>query len=146
MTSTPHASLEIEPAKMKDSGACGCCGRARRTVWGFVYRDGGPRACYFVEWTPGTACSARFDVVIGDWNDGTTERDRDAVSLQYGIGEGPLFSIVDAAGRPAAEAGRPARPSDVAGTALADEALSIAARVLTEDARVHELSQRRLAG
>ena len=59
-------TLEIEPASMKSSGRCGCCGNSRRTAWGFVYRDGGPHACYFIEWTLGRSdCAARFDVVVG---------------------------------------------------------------------------------
>lgn len=137
--------LEIEPAGMKTSGKCACCNRARRTVWGFVYRDGGPRACYFVEWTPGgSVCTARFDVVIGDWNDGTTEDDRRAVSLAYELADdGPTFTIADAAGRPAAEAGRPAKPADVVGTPLAEEAREIARHVIDADARVQELGERR---
>ena len=86
---------------MKSSGRCACCGKSRRTAWGFVYRDGGPHACYFVEWTVGRRdCSARFDIVVGRWSDGTTEDDREAVSLAYELlDDGPSFSVVDAAGR-----------------------------------------------
>ncbi len=133
--------IEIEPASMKSSGRCACCGKSRRTVWGFVYRDGGPRACYFVEWTLGHLDrSARFDVVVGDWNDGTTENDREAISLEYrGLETGPTFSVVDAEGRPAAEVGRATRRSDVAGTVLEGEVLSIAGAVLAADDRVKEL-------
>ncbi len=129
--------IEIEPASMKSSGRCACCGKSRRTVWGFVYRDGGPRACYFVEWTLGHVDrSARF----GDWNDGTTEADREAISLEYrGLDTGPSFSVVDAAGRPAAEVGRATKGSDVAGTVLEGEVLSIAGAVLKADERVKEL-------
>lgn len=142
MTSTP--TIEIEPASMKAGGRCACCGRSRCTAWGFVYRDGGPRACYFVEWTTGaTDCAARFDVVVGDWFDGTTERDRDAVSLEYRVLDtGPSFAIVDAAGRPAAEVGRPTSAADVSGTELADEALRIASAVLAADERFGDLRAR----
>jgi hypothetical protein len=143
-----ETTLEIEPASMKNSGRCACCGKSRRTAWGFVYRDGGPRACYFVEWTLGSAaraCSARFDVVVGDWNDGTTEDDREAVSLEYRLLENtPTFSLVDALGRPAAEVGRATRGSDVDGTPLADEVVTIAGAVLRDDERVRELAAARL--
>jgi hypothetical protein len=138
-------TLEIEPASMKSSGRCACCGKSRRTAWGFVYRDGGPRACYFVEWTLGSAydCAARFDVVVGDWFDGTTEDDRETVSLEYRLLEGgPSFSVVDAAGRPAAEVGRAMKGADVTGTPLADEVFSIAGAVLETDARFRELAAR----
>ncbi|MBX3215572.1 MAG: hypothetical protein KF850_26270 [Labilithrix sp.] len=135
-------TLEIEPASMKSSGRCACCGKSRRTAWGFVYRDGGPRACYFVEWTLGRSdCAARFDVVVGSWFDGTTEDDREAVSLEYRLLDtGPSFSVVDAAGRPAAEVGRATKGGDVRGTPLADEAMTIAGAVLETDARVRELA------
>ena len=133
--------IEIEPAAMKTSGRCRCCGKVRKTAWGFVYRDGGPRACYFVEWTSGHRCAARFDVVVGDWNDGTTESDRDAVSLEYVRSDsGPAFSVADAEGRPAAEVGRAKRGADVAGTPLADEVFSIAGAVLEADDRFRELT------
>ena len=130
---------------MKNSGRCACCGKSRRTVWGFVYRDGGPRACYFVEWTIGRAdCSARFDVVVGDWFDGTTEADREAVSLEYRLLDtGPSFSVVDAEGRPAAEVGRAMKRVEIAGTPLAEEVLTIAGAVLEVDDRVRELASRR---
>jgi hypothetical protein len=135
-------ALEIEPASMKSSGRCTCCGQSRRTVWGYVYRDGGPRACYFVEWTLGRSdCAARFDVVVGKWFDGTTEADREAVSLEYRrLDTGPSFAVVDAAGRPAAEVGRATRGSQIAGTPLADEVFTIAGAVLEMDARVRELA------
>jgi len=140
----PSSTIEIEPASMKNSGRCACCGKSRRTVWGFVYRDGGPRACYFVEWTIGRSdCSARFDVVVGDWFDGTTEADREAVSLEYHLLEsGPTFSLADAEGRPAAEVGRATKGVEVAGTPLAKEAVTIADAVLQVDDRVRELAAR----
>lgn len=135
-------NIEIEPAGTRASGKCNCCGNARRTVWGFVYRDGGPRACYFVEWTTGRKhTAARFDVVVGDWNDGTTEDDRAAVSLQYHRESGvPSFDVVDAAGRPAAEVGRATERSAVLGTPLADEAITIANVLLGSDERIRELT------
>ncbi len=115
---------------MKNSGRCTCCGKGRRTVWGYVYRDGGPRACYFVEWTLGRSdCSARFDVVVGQWFDGTSESDRETVSLEYRLlDSGPSFAVVDARGPSgrrgrAREEGRRDR-----GTPLAEEALTIAER------------------
>lgn len=127
---------------MRNGGRCACCGKSRRTVWGFVYQDGGPRACYFVEWTVGRReCSARFDVVVGQWFDGTTESDRDTVSLEYRLLEsGPSFAVVDAEGRPAAEVGRATKGAEVAGTPLADEVLAIAAAVLETDERVRALA------
>ncbi len=142
--SDASSMIEIQPASMKSSGRCACCGKSRRTVWGYVFRDGGPRACYFVEWTIGRKdCSARFDVVVGDWFDGTTEADRETVSLEYRLLDtGPSFSVVDAEGRPAAEVGRAMKGSEVAGTALAKEVVSIADAVLQVDDRVRELAAR----
>lgn len=134
--------VEIEPASMRTSGRCDCCGKSRRTVWGYVYRDGGPRACYFVEWTlEHRDRSARFDVAIGRWYDGTTEDDREVVSLEYRLLDaGPSFHIVDAGGRPAAEVGRATRASEVSGTPLGEEVVAIAEAVLRADERVRDLA------
>lgn len=133
--------IEVEPASMKNSGRCACCGKSRRTAWGFVYRDGGPRACYFVEWTLGRRdCAARVDVVVGEWFDGTTEDDREAVSLEYRLLEsGPSFTLGDVADRPAAEVGRTTKGAEIAGTPLAIEVLSLAGIVLRGDPRLQEL-------
>ena len=131
--------IEIEPAAMKPSGRCACCGKAKHTAWGFVYDDDAPRACYFVEWVAGHAvATARFDVVVGRWSDDTTESDRTAVSLDYNAG---AFELADAAGRPAAEVGRATKKDDVAGTPLADEVISISRAVLEADVRFAELLQ-----
>ncbi len=129
---------------MKNSGRCACCGKSRRTAWGFVYRDGGPRACYFVEWTLGRRdCAARVDVVVGEWFDGTTDDDREAVSLEYRLlDSGPSFAVVDAAGRPAAEVGRATKGAEIAGTPLADEVVSIACAILEGDPRLCEIATR----
>jgi hypothetical protein len=129
--------IEIEPASMKPSGRCACCGKPKRTAWGFVYEDDGPRACYFVEWVLGHAeATARFDVVVGRWSDDTTEDDRKAVSLEYKRG---AFELADAHGRPAAEVGRATRKDDVAGTTLAEEVMTISRAVLAGDDRFKEL-------
>jgi hypothetical protein len=130
--------IEIEPADEKASGRCACCGKAKRTAWGFVYEDGGPRACYFVEWAVAHAeKSARFDVVVGRWSDDARPDERSAVSYMYRAGD---FQLADATGRPAAEAGVATTKAEVAGTKLADEALAIARAVLEADDRFKELT------
>ena len=129
--------IEIEPAAMKPSGKCACCGKAKHTAWGFVYEDDAPKACYFVEWVTGHgAKAARFDVVLGRWSDDTTEADRKAVSLEY---RGGAFELADAGGRPAAEVGRALTKADAAGTELAAEALTISRAILEADDRFKEL-------
>jgi hypothetical protein len=139
MAKAPRVTIEIEPSSSKDAGPCKCCGKSTRTVWGFVWADGDPRACYFVQWTLGRLDhGARFDVVVGSWEDASTEADRDAVSLVYRLADnGPSFSLSDVAGRPAAELGK-AHGKDVSGP-LADEVVSIAEAVLESDRRVAEL-------
>jgi hypothetical protein len=135
--------LEIEPAAMRASGKCACCGVVRRVAWGYVYSDGGPRACYFVEWVAKHKSSARFDVVVGAWSDDTPEADRHAVSLEYRrLASGdPSFALADANGRPAAEVGRARCAADVEGTALDAEARAIAGAVLAGDDRLRDLRE-----
>jgi len=134
-----RVTIEIQPSNSKDAGPCKCCGRNTRTVWGFVWADGDPRACYFVQWTLGRLDhGARFDVVIGSWEEASTEEDRDAVSLAYRFGDaGPAFDTSDVAGRPAAELGKN-HGKDVTGP-LVDEVRMIAEAILESDKRVAEL-------
>lgn len=130
--------MEIEPASMKPSGRCACCGKPKRTAWGFVYEDDAPRACYFVEWTMGHSDkTARFEVVLGRWSDDTTEDDRQVVSLEYRAGD---YAVADATGRPAAEAGKALTKEEAQGSPLADEARMIARGVLETDERLKELA------
>jgi hypothetical protein len=145
MPNPPHrVTIEIEPSNSKDAGPCKCCGKSTRTVWGFVWADGDPRACYFVQWTLGRLDhGARFDVVVGSWEEASTEADRDAVSLAYHLADtGPSFALSDVAGRPAAELGKPHGTASVAAP-LADEVFSIAQAVLESDRRVSELLGRK---
>ncbi len=139
MPMSPQVTIEIEPSNSKDAGPCKCCGKSTRTVWGFVWADGDPRACYFVQWTLGRLDhGARFDVVVGSWEEASTEADRDAVSLAYRLADtGPSFAPSDVAGRPAAELGK-AHGKDVA-PPLAEEVEMIARAILESDKRVAEL-------
>jgi hypothetical protein len=52
--------------------------------------------------------------------------------------------VVDAEGRPAAEVGRATKGAEIAGTALAEEVVTIAGAVLEADERVRELAGRSL--
>jgi hypothetical protein len=131
--------LEIEPSKHKDH-PCKCCTSTSRTVWGFVYRDGDPHACYFVQWTIGRPDhGAKFDVVVGSWAPESTEDDRKTVSMQFRrLQTGPSFVVVDATG-PATEVGRPMPRDEVVGKPVGDEVIAIADAILASDARIDEL-------
>ena len=98
-SSTEEPGLVIEPTGAKDFGPCSCCGDNSRTVWGLVHRGLSGEAAYFVQWTLGQIGrhGAHFDLVLGQWGDGTTREDRYAVSLEFRRTEsGPAFMVIDA--------------------------------------------------
>ncbi len=103
MEASPETpNLTIEPAGSKDTGVCECCGHESRRVWGFVSTPDTAVAAYYVHWTLGRVVEhgATFDVVLGEWGEGTSGADRSVVSLLYRLAEdGPGFMVVDAEGR-----------------------------------------------
>lgn len=139
------AAITIEPTGEKDTGACSCCGRSSRRVWGFAYKDEACLAAYFVHWTLGHVPDqgANLDMIIGPWGEDTTPENRCAVGLAYRLTEtGPSFMVIDASARPVAQSrlvGKSLYRNEVIGSPTAETAFAIADAVLAHDQRVAEL-------
>src|ERR1041384_5920606 len=102
------AGITLEPTGSADLERCDCCGTHSRTVWGFARRDEDAHAYYLVHWTVGHVATygAHFDLVLGEWGDGTSAVDRCAVSVEFRqTADGPGFMIRDAVNRPVATSG-----------------------------------------
>jgi hypothetical protein len=103
-------------------------------------------AAYYVDWYPGRTGDHKvtFDLILGEWGDGTSTADRVLVALEYRLlPTGPAFMVIDAEGRlaPLREiAGRALRRSEVMiGQPIRQQAFAVADAVLVQDARVAEL-------
>jgi len=136
--------FRVEQNRSSDFGACPCCGRASRTVSGFLHSDVAPVAAYFVQWTLGRPDhGANFDFILGRWGEGARREDRCAVSLLYRIAErGPEFMVIDSDGRPCAGSelvGRALRRDQVIGTDLARQVFAAADAVYGADDRIAEI-------
>lgn len=135
--------LEIITEGASDSGPCECCGNYSRTVWGFADTRESTVAVYYVHWTLGAVDKdgAPFDVLIGEWGEGSQPKDRVAVALEYRLREnGPAFSVIDAQGRKTAElVGRCLARDEVMGKPIAERAFRVADSVLAQDQRIAEL-------
>src|SRR5262245_47798120 len=97
-------NLELDGSR--ESGPCECCGHTTRTVWGFVRRGGDAHAIYYVRWAVGGVGKhgAMFDIILGEFGDGSEATDRYAVTLEYRLTyPGPGFMVVDATKSPVAE-------------------------------------------
>ena len=134
--------FEIE-AGGESSGHCDCCGNQTRTVWGLVRAKGEAVASYFLQWTVNQSIDthpANFDLIHGLWGEGTSQNDRQAISLVHFENDGvPGVSIVDAATRPVAASelvGSALKREDVVGTPLAREVFAIFDAVLVQDSRL----------
>jgi len=142
----------IEFEGSNDFGPCDCCGGGSRTVWGYLHRDTGEtEAAYFVQWTLGNVegHGANFDLIIGDWGEGTTKSDRRAVALNLRwIEREPQFMIIDAATRPVAHSdlvGGTLAREDVIGTPIAQQAFDIIDAIWLYDPRIKEIVGARAA-
>lgn len=138
--------IRIEPDGSKDLGPCDCCGDMTRRIWGYVYRDGSAEASYFVEWTTQKLSKhgAHFDLILGLWGDGTSSRDRFAVSVAFRRGaKGPEFMVIDAPGRAIAKSplvGKALTRAEVVGTPVARRAFEIIDQIGIQDPRLAEWS------
>lgn len=140
------SGISIEPDGSNDTGICECCGHSTRTVWGYAHANDCTLAAYFVQWTPGHISDhgANIDLIIGDWGEGTTAKQRYAVALAYRLLEsGPGMMATDAGTRPVAESplvGQALRREDVIGSdVVSQHCFAIADAVLDHDDRVAEL-------
>lgn len=139
------SELTIEQGNSSDYGPCSCCGDMSRSVWGYVHAGNDTQAAYFVHWTLHQVYKhgAHFDLIIGRWGDGTSAKDRSAVSLEYRITEkGPFLSVIDAHGRRHADSTlvkRALRRDDVIGKPLAKTVFAICDEIFLQDDRIAEL-------
>ncbi len=135
--------FEIEPTE-ESGGICDCCGNQTRTVWGYVHEEGGGTlASYFVQWTVGRSIEehpANFDLVYGSWGDGSSKRDRRAISLVHFENDGvPGVSVIDAIERPVASSelvGSAMSREELIGTPLAQQVFAIFDAVILQDSRL----------
>ncbi len=84
-------------------GTCDCCRNTSHSLSGFVHTEHETIACYFFHLTEGKFTAdhpANIDIIIGQWGEGCTAKDRQAVSLIYFENEnGPAIMIIDAKDR-----------------------------------------------
>jgi hypothetical protein len=84
-------------------------------------------------------------MILRDWGDDSSSRDRAAVTLRYGVVEGgsTAVSVLDTPpGATVAALGRPLERADVIGTALASRAFAVFDAVWLQDHRLAELRNR----
>jgi len=138
------SSFEIEP-QGSDTTHCECCGNLSRAAWGLAWLRGSPFATYFVHWTLGHVPEhgANFDLIVGEWGDGTSADDRCAVSLLYRISEsGPGFMVINADERNIAKSelvGRALKRDEVVGQPISRDVFALCDALLAQDDRIAEL-------
>jgi hypothetical protein len=126
----------------ENSGTCDCCGTETRKIWGLISEGDRTVAAYFVRWTANHVkeYGADIDLILGDWGEGTSSRDRVGVSLvHFENDEGPWVRVVDAGDREIANSdlvGSALARSDVIGTPLAQQVFSLIDAVYLQDARL----------
>jgi hypothetical protein len=140
----PHVSLEFEPDNQREFGPCPDCGQQTKRVWGFVFRNNGAVAAYFVEWTPAhQERDATFDLIIGNWGERAHKGERKAVSLAFRVLEsGPSFMVQDAAGRKIGSSklvSQALSRNEVIGHPIAEDVFEICDIVYLADPRIAEL-------
>jgi hypothetical protein len=143
----------IEPKRLSATpwdesvGTCDCCGRTSKTIWGDLSDDNGDTvAVYYIQFT--IAAPEHYpnvDLLIGNWDEGASPKDRVLVSLLYRPGpEGGSFLVVDPAGRRANSrelCGRALRRAEVIGSPLAQEVFSLVDALWLTEPRIAEVKE-----
>lgn len=77
------AEITIEPGGVK-TAQCTRCGRDAAVAHGYVYANGDAHAIYFVDWCEHheQMRSAFLTLAIGDWDEGSSSANRQAVCVQ----------------------------------------------------------------
>jgi hypothetical protein len=137
--------LVVEPDGAKDLDPCQCCGGQRRRIWGYVHDGETALAAYFLTWTVGQVPwhGARLDLILGDWEDGSTPENRFVVSLEYRRTETETgFRVVDADDSRSSVASRSLRAEEVVDTEIAKAVFAIAEAIYAHDPRTAEIQGR----
>lgn len=141
------SGLTVEPLDENTTAPCDCCGHHSRVVWGMVHDDLGALATYYVHWTPQHTHDhgATFDLVLGEWGEGSTPHDRVAVSVMMRhMPEGASFMVGDASDRPIAQgelAKRALAREQVVGTGIAKEVFACIDAIWLQDERIREVTR-----
>lgn len=143
-------NFRIEPDGETTLDACGDCGNATRSVWGYVSDARGARAAYFIRWTEGhLERGALLVISIGAWGKDAHPADRVCVALECRMGvDRPQFMVVNAAEVPWAQrevlGGKLSRENALANSAI-QEVFAISDRIVDDDQRFRSflLSERR---
>lgn len=136
-------AYQIEMDKQRTSH-CSCCGNLTRTVWGFIYKDGDAFAIYYVIWTMAHIAEhgATFQLVLGDYKEGSRAEKRSLAELLYRPGESGGFMVVDAVADPTSTLYKQGIPRNaIIGTPLAQICFDLVDAIWLQDTRIAELKQ-----
>jgi hypothetical protein len=133
-----HIRIESDGETTLD--ACGDCGNATRSIWGYVSDSRGARAAYFIRWTDGhLERGALLVISIGACGKDARPADRVCVALECRMGvDRPQFMVVDAAQVPWTQREvlgvKLSRESALANAAI-QELFAISDRIVDDDQR-----------
>ena len=135
--------LTVTPWK-ESSGACDCCGKTSKTIWGEVFTPEEKLAVYYAQWTVGSAeYFPNIDLVLGRWGQEADPKQRILVSLTHRPGrDGGGFMVIDSEERPANDpelCGRTLERAEVIGTFLAEEVFQLVDIIWLQDSRIEDV-------
>ena len=136
--------LQATPGN-ESTATCDCCGRTSKTMWGYVSDSSGATvAVYYVQFTVGAPEHfPNVDLILGEWGDGASAKDRVLVSLLFRpSSEGGSFMVIDPGGRPADSrelCGRALRRAEVIESPLAQEVFSVVDAIWLTEPRISEV-------
>ena len=136
-----NAGLTIELGESAEHGPCPDCACKTQAVWGYVIKDGGVHAVYFVRWTvQHLERGAQMLVSIGGWGGTADSAEKRSVGVECRMGEDrPGFMVVNADDLPWSEhetLGKMLTRNAAFADGSAEEAFAILDRVVELDDRI----------
>jgi hypothetical protein len=87
-----NTMFEIEVGEDATQTRCECCNGESATGHGFVYKDGGAHAVYYVGWSPvHPDHSVTLAISVGRWDEASSQSDRTCFGVEASEDRGHLF-------------------------------------------------------
>lgn len=130
----------IELGEDADLAPCPDCGKASKSVWGYVSKNNQAHSVYYASWNENHPDrGVQFFLSIGKWGQGSGAAMRKKIALDCRMGpERPAFMVLDASKMPFAdeELGKGLTREQVLDDPMKDEVFLIIDQVSFDDKRI----------
>ena len=137
-----NESYALEP-QGENCATCDCCGKASKTIWGYIHDLNGEIVLYYWHWTVGSPQhDAKIELIIGPWGEDTEPSNRSLATIVFYVSEeGPAFHVIDSENSMDDLASHPLSREEIIATPLASYIFELIDFMWLNDERIFELHE-----